>query len=94
MLQLTGARGLMGNHLILRMSDGSHVALPHLQQGSVQVAVGDPVSAGDVVAAVGNSGNSSEPHVHLQVMDGPRPISAAGRRLDRYSEFGITGHPP
>lgn len=74
--QLRGARGLMGNHLILRLSDDTHVAIAHLQRGSLRVDVGDEVRCGDVVAAVGNSGNSSEPHVHLQLMDGPRPASA------------------
>lgn len=77
-LQLRGARGLMGNHLIVRLTDGTHVVLAHLQRGSLQVEVGDAVHAGDVVAAVGNSGNSSEPHVHLQLMTSSNPVTAAG----------------
>jgi hypothetical protein len=77
-LQLRGARGLMGNHVVLRLRDGTHLALAHLRRGTLAVAVGDEVRAGDVVGAVGNSGNSSEPHVHLQLMDGPTPATAVG----------------
>lgn len=77
-LQLAGAAGLMGNRVVLALDDGTFVALAHLQRGSVRVAIGDRVEAGDVVAAVGNSGNSSEPHVHLQLMDDRRPSRAAG----------------
>ncbi len=77
-LQLRGPRGLLGNHLIIERADGSHVALAHLRRGSLTVAVGDRVHRGEVVAEVGNSGNTSEPHVHLQLMDGPRTPLAAG----------------
>jgi hypothetical protein len=77
-LQLRGARGLMGNHVVLQLDDDTHVALAHLQRDSVQVRVGDRVSAGEVIAAIGNSGNTSEPHVHLQLMDRARPIEAVG----------------
>lgn len=76
--QLRGTTGLMGNHVVLSLDDGTHVAIAHLQRGSVRVAPGQPVRAGDVVASVGNSGNSSEPHVHLQLMDHRRPVLAAG----------------
>lgn len=77
-LQLRGARGLMGNHLVLRLDDDTYVVLAHLQRGSLEVRVGDQVTAGQVVAAVGNSGNTSEPHVHLQLMDRAHPIHAVG----------------
>jgi hypothetical protein len=77
-LQLRGTRGLMGNHLVLRLDDGTHVALAHLQRGSIRVHIGDEVTAGQIVAAVGNSGNTSEPHVHLQLMDHEHPMVAVG----------------
>lgn len=78
-LSLRGAAGPMGNHIVIQVDDdGTSVALAHLQRGSSRVAVGDEVEAGQVVAAVGNSGNTSEPHVHLQVMDVPHPNWALG----------------
>lgn len=53
-----------GNHVVIE-SQGGYVYLAHCQSGSIIVQQGDTVSAGDVVAAVGNSGNTSEPHVHI-----------------------------
>ena len=59
---------LAGNHVIIRVRD-VFVAIAHLRAGSLQVAVGDDVTTGQPLAECGNSGNSTEPHVHLQVMD-------------------------
>lgn len=60
-----------GNHVVIRadLPDGRtvHVLLAHLRQGSVRVQVGDTVQAGDLIGQVGNSGNTSEPHLHLGV---------------------------
>ena len=53
-----------GNHLVLRCED-VEVALAHFQQGSVMVSEGDTVVAGQPLAKVGNSGNTSEPHLHI-----------------------------
>jgi murein DD-endopeptidase MepM/ murein hydrolase activator NlpD len=60
-----------------RMS-GAFVALAHLRAGSIQVRAGDEVTVGPQLAECGNSGNSTQPHVHLQVMDGPDPNVARG----------------
>ncbi len=53
-----------GNHIMIE-TEGGFVLLAHCQRGSVGVAVGDTVSPGDHLALVGNSGNTSEPHVHM-----------------------------
>lgn len=59
--------------------DGTVVAvLAHLRRGSLQVAVGERVVAGQQLAECGNSGNSSDPHVHFQLMDGPDIPTAHG----------------
>ncbi|SJN11982.1 possible secreted peptidase [Leucobacter sp. 7(1)] len=47
------------------------VALCHLKQGSVRVRIGQEVRIGDVLGQCGNSGNSTEPHVHVQAIDRP-----------------------
>lgn len=73
--------GLAGNHVVIRLPEGSYVAIAHLQHGSLRVRVGDRVEMGDPVAACGNSGNSTEPHVHLQVMDSADPATARGLPL-------------
>jgi hypothetical protein len=74
-----GARGILGNHVILRLDDGmAYAALAHLRHGSALVRPGERVRAGQQVAECGNTGNSTEPHVHFQVMDLPRAAFAAG----------------
>lgn len=76
--EMTGVHRILGNHLVLDLGDGVHAAYAHLRRGSLTVREGDRVRAGDVVAACGNSGNSSEPHLHFQLMDGPDPDTARG----------------
>jgi len=62
---------VLGNHVVIRHADGLYSALGHLKQGSVTVKAGEVVKAGQMVAAVGNSGTSMFPHLHYQLMDGP-----------------------
>ncbi|WP_448231558.1 M23 family metallopeptidase [Microbacterium lacticum] len=64
----TGWLALAGNHIFID-SGGIVVALCHLQQGSAQVTRGQRVQVGDALGRCGNSGNSTEPHVHLQAID-------------------------
>lgn len=65
-----GVAAVAGNYLILALPGGNaFVALVHLRLSSTRVAVGETVSVGQPVAECGNSGNSTQPHVHLQVMD-------------------------
>lgn len=76
--ELGGARFVLGNHVILDHGDGVYSAYAHLRRSSVRVAVGDRVRAGEQLGEVGNSGNSSEPHLHVQLMDDPSVTGAAG----------------
>ena len=50
----------------------NNAVLAHLQQGSVRVGLGERVRRGQHIAAIGDSGNSLVPHLHLQVQDGPQ----------------------
>ena len=75
--ELIGARGLLGNHVIVEQ-DGVYAVHAHLRRGSVTVAVGDRVEADHPVGEVGNSGNTSEPHLHFHLMDRARPTAGAG----------------
>jgi murein DD-endopeptidase MepM/ murein hydrolase activator NlpD len=70
-------RQVVGNHVILRHGD-LFSAYVHLTTGSVAVSVGDAVRAGDVLGRVGHTGNSTAPHLHTQLMDGPDPLVAKG----------------
>ncbi|MBM7503218.1 M23 family metallopeptidase [Agromyces aurantiacus] len=65
-----GPAAIAGNHVVLALGpEGPYVALVHLRRGSVRVAVGDVVSAGEQLGECGNSGNSTQPHVHVQAAD-------------------------
>jgi hypothetical protein len=76
--ELLGPVGLLGNHVVLAHDDGTHTTYAHLKKGSVRVEPGERVGAHQVIAACGNSGNSTEPHLHFQVQDLPNPLVAAG----------------
>ena len=65
---------MAGNHILLRCAEAD-VLIGHLSPGSVQVRVGDAVAAGVWLGAVGNSGNTGEPHLHVHAQR-PGPAGA------------------
>jgi hypothetical protein len=68
----TDTQNLAGNHILLACGD-AEVLLAHLKQGSVQVAASDTVTTDTVLAQVGNTGNTSEPHLHIHAEQGGLP---------------------
>ncbi len=74
-----GWLALAGNHVVIRAEGGGVVALCHLRQATPGVAAGDRVTVGQIVGACGNSGNTTEPHLHLQAMDRWDPERATAR---------------
>lgn len=87
---------LAGNHVIIACH-GVEVVMAHMMQGSVVVQRGDTVQEGEVIGRVGNSGNTTQPHLHIHVeQGGPSgeifegegvPIMFNGRFLVRSSLF-------
>ncbi|MFG2194898.1 M23 family metallopeptidase [Streptomyces sp. NPDC048639] len=75
---LSGPGALVGNHVILDLGGGTYALYAHLQRGSATVREGQKVSEGQEIARVGNSGNSTEPHLHFQLMDDADPHVANG----------------
>lgn len=80
-------RPLTGNYVLLEGEPGVAL-LAHLRRGSVPVRAGQVVREGEPLGAVGNSGNSTSPHLHFQLMDGRDPFKARGlpckfRRYER-----------
>ncbi|MEU2675641.1 M23 family metallopeptidase [Streptomyces sp. NPDC007107] len=75
---LAGAHRVFGNRVVLDLGDGTYAAYAHVLRGSLQVRAGDTVRAGQRIARCGNSGNSTEPHVHFQLMDHPDLDRARG----------------
>ena len=70
---------MAGNHVVLALGPGGpYVLLAHLRRGTVTVTPGDELVVGSPLGECGNSGNSTEPHVHLQVSDSISGPSARG----------------
>ncbi|WP_166866526.1 M23 family metallopeptidase [Salinibacterium sp. ZJ70] len=86
--ELGGPGFVIGNHVIIRGDDGVFALVAHLKQGSAAVTVGERVEAGQVVGLCGNSGNSSEPHVHAQLMDRANPLVAQGLPM-RFADIRV-----
>jgi urea transporter/murein DD-endopeptidase MepM/ murein hydrolase activator NlpD len=60
-----------GNTVVIRHGDGMFTKLSHLKKGSIKVEEGDTVKKGEVIASLGNSGRSPEPHIHFQMQATP-----------------------
>lgn len=67
-----------GNLVILDIGGGRYAFYAHLRPGSLRVRVGDRVRRGQVIGLVGNSGNSTEPHLHFHLADANAPLGAEG----------------
>jgi hypothetical protein len=67
-----------GNMLVVDVGNGAYAFYGHLQPGSVRVKLGDHVQAGEVIGLLGNTGNSTGPHLHFEIMDSPSPLNANG----------------
>ncbi len=80
-----------GNHIVLDIGHGRYVLYAHLKTGSLKVQAGDVVKAGQVLAALGNSGKADAPHLHFQVMNGPSPLASEGLPFV-FSRFSLQGH--
>lgn len=60
-----------GNLVIIKHAENEYSLLAHFKQNSIRVKVGDQVKQSQVIGLCGNSGNSSEPHLHVQVQSTP-----------------------
>jgi hypothetical protein len=80
-----------GNHVIIDIGGGYYAFYAHLKPGSLKVKLGDKVTRGQVVGLVGNSGNSTEPHLHFHISDGNSPLGSEGVPY-RMDSFEIVGH--
>ncbi|MBC7877095.1 MAG: peptidoglycan DD-metalloendopeptidase family protein [Anaerolineales bacterium] len=54
-----------GNHVMILMDTGTYLVIAHLKNGSVAVKTGDVIEEGQMIGECGNSGNTSEPHIHI-----------------------------
>jgi len=92
---------IAGNHIILRVAPHRYVLYAHLQHGSVRVRVHERVQRGQAVARLGDSGQATAPHLHLDVVDGSSVLGAEGvpwvlrsyADLGPGSTFELNAHP-
>lgn len=77
-LLMAGADAIAGNHVVIRHADGIYGVYAHLKPGSLKVAVGDKIEVGQQIAALGGSGNSTEPHLHFHLCDGAQALHCNG----------------
>lgn len=72
----------LGNYVILDHGNEEFSYLVHFKHQSIVVKKGDKVKQGDLLGLVGNSGNSSEPHIHFHVADSPDPMKSKSIRIN------------
>lgn len=74
-----GEAAISGNYVSIALAQGGpFVSLFHLRKQSIRVKPGDRVEVGMHIADCGNSGNSTQPHVHIQVTDSPDLMNCHG----------------
>jgi len=71
-----------GNTVIVKANENEYHFYAHFQKGSIKVKEGDLIKQGDVLGLCGNSGNSSEPHLHFHIQDG----------LNMYESIGVKAY--
>jgi hypothetical protein len=74
----TNARQPIGNGVVLDHGAGEFSVMAHFQRDSLTVKLGQVVAAGDTLGRCGNSGKSTEPHLHYHLQDGPVPLEGDG----------------
>lgn len=79
-----------GNSITLKLNDNAYGFYAHLKPGSIRVKEGDRVKKGDVIALLGNAGNSDGPHLHFHITETPEILGSNGVPYV-FEEFDITG---
>ena len=88
--EMVGTSRILGNHVVVAHDDGTFAAYAHLRRGSAAVAEGTRVATGDQLGEIGNTGNTSLPHLHVQLMDRAAVDAAAGVVM-RWTGIELTG---
>ena len=82
----------IGNGLVLDHGNGEYSLFAHLQPGTQKFKKGDRVAADEELGRCGNSGNTSEPHLHYQLQSGADPVESDGLPAF-FSELSVNGEP-
>lgn len=76
--RIGGVNAFCGNYVVIDHENGEYSFYAHLSENTINVGKGDRVKQGQVIARVGNTGNSTDPHLHFQLMDSPYIFKANG----------------
>lgn len=92
-------KDIRGNHIVIRHAEDEFSCLAHLAPESISVSVGQPVKRKERIALCGNSGNTSEPHLHFQVQNGKSFFNSAGLPVHFYNidvvlQYGYNAYDP
>ena len=82
-----------GNYVILSLGHGRFAFYAHLKPHSIRVHPGQRVRRGQVIGRLGNSGSSSGPHLHFQLMDRPSALASDGLPFV-FARFRLDGRIP
>ncbi len=75
---MCSASDVRGNYIVIQHSAQEYSTIAHIKKDSFCVKPGDKVFRGQVIARCGNSGNTSEPHIHFQIQQGKSFLFSAG----------------
>lgn len=88
--EAAGTGFVLGNHVVVDHGDGTFAAYAHVRRGTAAVAEGERVEVGQQLGEIGNTGNTSMPHLHVQLMDRASVDGAAGIVM-RWTGIELTG---
>lgn len=91
------AKHIAGNYIVIKHNENEYSTLAHLRKGSIRVLEGDTIKKGQVIAQCGNTGNSTEPHLHFQLQNSKSFFCSIGlpicfhnikpSKIDNYEKF-------
>ncbi|MFH0733526.1 MAG: M23 family metallopeptidase [bacterium] len=98
-VQMNDLDELAGNYIILKIGEGCYAFYCHCAPNTFKVNVGDVIKKGDPIALLGNSGNSTAPHLHFQITDGPDLFFSNGipfvlKSYTKIGEYGVGTNTP
>ncbi|RQM98126.1 peptidase M23 [Staphylococcus warneri] len=78
----TNQRQPLGNYVMIKHSTNEFSLIGHLKQHSIKVNIGDEITDNVMIGLCGNSGNSSEPHIHFQVSNQPSLLEGQSLKVN------------
>jgi murein DD-endopeptidase MepM/ murein hydrolase activator NlpD len=79
-----------GNHVVVDIGYGLYALYAHMRPGTIKVKLGDLVKAGQVLGHIGNTGNSTEPHLHEHIDNQPSFLAGQGVPYE-FSHYEASG---